>query len=218
MIEFFFHIDQHLREAVENWGVLTYLVLWLTIFCETGLVIFPFLPGDSLLFAAGVLSQQDIGLHAGWLFLTFTSASIIGDSTNYWIGKLFGRRLFRNPKSKIFKQENLDKTHAFYEKYGANTIIFARFVPIIRTFAPFVAGLGAMEYRKFVLYSITGSLLWVGVCLFAGYFFGQIPIVRDNFSVAILVIVAATVIPAVLEIWRHKRKKAKQTATEAGTE
>lgn len=206
MIDFFLHLDQHLRELVTTYDSWTYLILFGIVFAETGLVIFPFLPGDSLLFGAGVISQQDVGLNVGLLFVVFTSAAIIGDSTNYVIGKYFGRRLFENPKSKIFKHENLDKTHAFYEKYGANTVIFARFVPIIRTFAPFVAGLGAMEYRKFVLYSVTGSILWVGVCVFAGYFFGQIPIVRDNFTVAILVIVAATVVPAALEIWRHKRK------------
>jgi membrane-associated protein len=214
MIDFFLHLDQHLRELVTQYGTWTYPILFGIIFAETGLVLFPFLPGDSLLFGAGVISQQNVGLNVGLLFLVLTSAAIIGDSTNYFIGKHFGRRLFKNPKSKIFKQENLDKTHAFYEKYGANTVIFARFVPIIRTFAPFVAGLGAMEYRKFVLYSVTGSILWVGICLFAGYFFGQIPWVRDNFTVAILVIIAATVIPAALEIWRHRRKAKKQINAE----
>ena len=145
MVDFFLHLDQHLREIVMTYGLWTYLILFAIVFAETGLVLFPFLPGDSLLFGAGVLSQQDVGLNVGWLFLTFTSAAIIGDSTNYFIGKFFGRRLFKNPKSKIFKHENLDKTHAFFEKYGANTVIFARFVPIIRTFAPFVAGLGAIH-------------------------------------------------------------------------
>jgi membrane-associated protein len=210
MIDFFLHLDQHLRQVVMDYGAWTYPILFAIIFAETGLVLFPFLPGDSLLFGAGVISQQNVGLNVGLLFIVLTSAAIIGDSTNYFIGKVFGRRLFKNPNSKIFKKENLDKTHAFYEKYGANTVIFARFVPIIRTFAPFVAGLGAMEYRKFVLYSVTGSILWVGICLFAGYFFGQIPWVRDNFTVAILVIILATVIPAALEIWRHKRKAKKQ--------
>jgi len=214
MIDFFLHLDQHLRELVTTYDSWTYLILFGIIFAETGLVIFPFLPGDSLLFGAGVISQQDVGLNVGLLFIVFTSAAIIGDTTNYVIGKYFGRRLFMNPRSRIFKRENLDKTHEFYEKYGANTVIFARFVPIIRTFAPFVAGLGAMEYRKFILYSVFGSILWVGICLFAGYFFGQIPWVRDNFTVAILVIVAATVVPAALEIWRHRRK-AKSAGTEA---
>lgn len=214
MIDFFLHLDEHLRVLVTDYGTWTYLILFLIVFAETGLVLFPFLPGDSLLFGAGVLSHQDVGLNVGLLFVVFTSAAIIGDSTNYFIGKFLGRRMFRNPKSKIFRQQNLDRTHAFFEKYGANTVIFARFVPIIRTFAPFVAGLGAMEYRKFLAYSVFGSFLWVGVCLFAGYFFGQIPWVRDNFTVAILVIVAATVVPAVLEIWRHRRKAklAKQEA------
>ena len=214
MIDFFLHLDQHLREIVTNYGVWTYLILFAIVFAETGLVLFPFLPGDSLLFGAGVLSQQDVGLQVGWLFLVFTSAAIIGDSTNYFIGKFFGRKLFRNPNSKIFKHENLDKTHAFFEKYGANTVIFARFVPIIRTFAPFVAGLGAMEYRKFLAYSVGGSILWVGVCLFAGYFFGQIPWVRDNFTVAVLIIIIATVIPAALEIIRHRKKAKKKAASE----
>ena len=214
MIDFFLHLDQHLRGIVMEYGTWTYLILFAIVFAETGLVIFPFLPGDSLLFGAGVISHQNVGLDVGILFAVFTSAAIIGDSTNYVIGKYFGRRLFKNPRSKIFKHENLDKTHAFFEKYGANTIIFARFVPIIRTFAPFVAGLGTMEYKKFVLYSVGGSILWVGVCLFAGYFFGQIPWVRDNFTVAILVIVAATVVPAALEIWRHRRKAKKQSTAE----
>ena len=214
MIDFFLHLDQHLREIVTNYGTWTYLILFAIVFAETGLVLFPFLPGDSLLFGAGVLSQQDVGLNVGLLFGVFTSAAILGDSTNYIIGKYFGRRLFRNPKSKVFKHENLDKTHEFFEKYGANTIIFARFVPIIRTFAPFVAGLGAMEYRKFILYSVSGSILWVGVCLYAGYFFGQIPWVRDNFTVAVLIIVVATVIPAAIEIIRHRLKSKKRASAE----
>jgi membrane-associated protein len=214
MIDFFLHLDQHLREIVTNYGTWTYLILFAIVFAETGLVLFPFLPGDSLLFGAGVLSQQDVGLNVGLLFVVFTSAAIIGDSTNYVIGKYFGRRLFKNPNSRIFKHENLDKTHEFFEKYGANTVIFARFVPIIRTFAPFVAGLGAMEYRKFILYSIAGSVLWVGVCLFAGYFFGQIPWVRDNFTVAVLIIVVATVIPAAFEIIRHRLKAHRKASSE----
>jgi membrane-associated protein len=214
MIDFFLHLDQHLREIVTNYGTWTYLILFGIVFAETGLVLFPFLPGDSLLFGAGVLSQQDVGLHIGLLFLVFTSAAIIGDSTNYFIGKFLGRRLFRNQNSRIFKRENLDRTHEFFEKYGANTVIFARFVPIIRTFAPFVAGLGAMEYRRFILYSIGGSILWVGTCLLAGYFFGQIPWVRDNFTIAVLVIVLATVIPAALEYVRHRMKAKKKAASE----
>ncbi|MBA3724958.1 MAG: DedA family protein [Armatimonadetes bacterium] len=208
MIDFFLHIDQSLDTILSTYKAWTYLILFGVIFAETGLVIAPFLPGDSLLFAAGMFSHRaEDGLNPIFLFFVLVSAAVLGDSTNYFIGKFLGPKLFKNGKARFFKKENLDRTHEFFEKYGAKTVIFARFVPIVRTFAPFVAGLGAMPYRKFIGYSVFGSILWVGICVFAGYFFGQVPAVRDNFTLAILSIIAVSVIPAAIEILRRRAKK-----------
>ncbi|MGI8924681.1 MAG: DedA family protein [Fimbriimonadales bacterium] len=208
MIDFFLHIDQSLDTILSTYKAWTYLILFGVIFAETGLVIAPFLPGDSLLFAAGMFSHRaEDGLNPFILFFVLVAAAVLGDSTNYFIGKFLGPKLFKNGKARFFKKENLDRTHEFFEKYGANTVIFARFVPIVRTFAPFVAGLGAMPYRKFIGYSVFGSILWVGICVFAGYFFGQIPAVRDNFTLAILSIIAVSVIPAAIELLRRRVKK-----------
>ncbi|HET6644771.1 MAG TPA: DedA family protein [Fimbriimonadales bacterium] len=207
MIDFFLHLDQSLDSVIQTYQGWTYLILFGVIFAETGLVIAPFLPGDSLLFAAGMFSHRtEGGLNPLILFVVLAAGAVLGDSTNYFIGKYLGPRLFRNEKSRFLKRENLAKTHAFFEKYGSNAIIFGRFVPIVRTFTPFVAGLGAMTYRRFIVYSLVGSSLWVGVCVAAGYLFGQIRIVRENFSVAILAIVLVTIIPAAIEILRHRRK------------
>lgn len=205
-LEFFTHIDRHLTELVQNYGVWTYLILFLIVFCETGLVIFPFLPGDSLLLAVGLLAAQG-KFNVGVLALIFLTAAFAGDNTNYFIGKYLGRKLFRNPRSRIFKQENLRKTEAFFDRYGGRTIIMARFVPIVRTFAPFVAGMGAMEWHHFIGYSILGSMLWVGVCVFGGFFFGNIPYVKENFTVAMLAIIALSVIPVLIEYMRHNVTK-----------
>lgn len=205
VLDFFTHLDDHLADVISNYGTWTYLILFLIIFAETGLVFAPFLPGDSLLFVAGLLSHEHHGaLNPIALFFVLTSAAIIGDSTNYFIGRTLGPRMFRKENARFFKRSHLDRTHAFFEKYGAKTVILARFVPIVRTFAPFVAGLGAMTYKRFLFYSILGSYLWVGVCAGAGYFFGGIPAVQDNFGLAILALVFLSILPAVFEVAKHK--------------
>ncbi|MBV6458827.1 MAG: Protein DedA [Fimbriimonadaceae bacterium] len=208
VVDFFVHLDRHLDELIRNYGTGTYAILFTIIFLETGLVIMPFLPGDSLLFAAGMLANRpNATLDPNLLFLILSLAAICGDNVNYAIGKYLGPRLFRNADSRFFKREHLDKTHAFFERYGGKTIIVARFVPIVRTLAPFVAGLGTMTYGRFIGYSIFAAFFWVGVCMYAGFFFGAIPWVRDNFAAAIMIIVAASVIPAVIKILHSRRAK-----------
>lgn len=172
VIDFILHIDQHMIELVQDYHLWTYAILFLIIFCETGLVVTPFLPGDSLLFVAGAITAQpDMPLEIGYLVLIVFAAAVLGDSCNYMIGHFFGKKLFSNPNSRIFKQSSLDKTHEYFRKYGGKTIILARFIPIVRTFAPFVAGMGKMNYYYFMVYNITGAALWVGIFCFAGYFF-----------------------------------------------
>ena len=202
LVDLFIHLDHHLSEILARYGTWTYLILFGIIFAETGLVFTPFLPGDSLLFAAGALSgRDDSPLSVGVLFLLLSVAAILGDTANYAIGHFAGKRIVArgwvNPK-------HLDKTHAFFEKYGGKTIVLARFVPIVRTFAPFVAGLGAMTYGKFVLYNISGGLAWVAICLFSGFFFGRIPVVQENFTLVLLGIIFVSVLPAVFEVWKHR--------------
>lgn len=207
MIDFILHIDKHIAEMIRDYGGWTYGILFAIIFCETGLVITPFLPGDSLLFAAGIFANPNQGPLNVWLLVALLiTAAILGDTVNYHLGKWFGPKAFRNEKSKLFKRSHLIKTHAFFEKHGGKTIILARFVPIVRTFAPFVAGMGAMSYSKFFFYNVTGAILWVGICVFAGYFFGGLPIIRENFSIAILVIVGLSVVPMVIEVIKHKKE------------
>lgn len=215
MLDFFLHLDDHLAGLINQYGAWTYGILFLTVFCETGLVVMPFLPGDTLLFAAGIFAHDDNGgLNIWLLYLIFIAAALCGDNVNYQIGRLLGKRLFKNPNSRIFKKENLDKTHAFMERYGPKAIILARFVPIVRTFAPFAAGMGTMTFRRFIGYSIAGAVLWVGVCVTAGFLFGQIQVVKDNFAIAILGIIAVTLLPVAFEFWRHRRqaKSASQPA------
>ncbi len=209
--DFILHIDTHLSELVTQYGAWIYAILFLIVFCETGLVVTPFLPGDSLMFVAGALAAlptNHINVHLIVLFLI--AAAILGDGSNYVIGRLFGEKLFRNPDSKIFKQSYLEKTHDFYRKYGGKTIILARFVPIVRTFAPFVAGMGHMSYRHFAAYNIIGGIVWVILFTYAGYFFGGLPIVQKNLKLLILLIIVVSVLPAVIEIWRAKRKAGKE--------
>lgn len=207
MLDFFLHLDEQLGGLINQYGTWIYLILFLTVFCETGLVVTPFLPGDTLLFAAGIFAHEDNGgLNLWLLYLIFMAGALAGDNVNYQIGRLLGKRLFKNPKSRIFKQENLEKTHAFMERYGPKAIILARFVPIVRTFCPFAAGMGTMTYRKFLYYSVLGAFLWVIVCVTAGYQFGRIQYVKDNFAVAILAIVAVTLLPILFEWWRHRRR------------
>jgi membrane-associated protein len=211
VIDFILHIDAHLAEMVAQYGIWVYAILFLILFCETGLVVTPFLPGDSLLFVAGALASlpsNDLNVHT--MVALMVVAAVIGDAVNYTIGRLFGDRLFSNPNSKIFRRSYLDKTHAFYEKHGGKTIILARFVPIVRTFAPFVAGMGRMSYRHFAFYNVTGALLWVLLFTYAGYFFGNMPVVQENLKLLIVAIIVLSVLPGVVEVVRHKRAAARQ--------
>lgn len=212
-IDLFLHLDEHMKVVIQNYGMWTYAVLFLIIFCETGLVVTPFLPGDSLLFAAGTFAA--IGdLNMAFLFMLLVIAAILGDALNYWVGFFAGPKVFRKDKSIFFKKAYLDKTQAFYEKYGGKTIILARFVPIVRTFAPFVAGIGRMKYRTFFLYNVVGAIAWVGICGLAGYLFGNIPIVKENFEIAILGIIFISVLPMGLEFLKHQRDKKKASEDE----
>jgi len=205
-IDVFLHLDRHLDELCQTYGGWTYAVLFLIIFCETGLVIFPLLPGDSLLFAAGALAANG-SLNEIVLFVLLSVAAVLGDGVNYAIGKYLGPKVLRNEKSRIFKKEYLDKTHAFYEKYGGKTIIIARFVPIVRTFAPFVAGVGTMSYPRFFVYNVVGGVAWCAVCVFGGFFFGNLPFVKKNFELVILAIIVISVMPMVVEYLRARAAK-----------
>lgn len=210
LIDFILNIDVHLSELVAQYGTWIYVILFLIIFCETGLVVTPFLPGDSLMFVAGALASLPTNsLHVHWLALALIVAAILGDACNYTIGRLFGEKLFRNPDSRIFKQSYLEKTHTFYEKYGGKTIILARFVPIVRTFAPFVAGMGHMSYRHFASFNVIGGVVWVLIFTYAGFFFGGMPIVQENLKLLIVLIIVVSILPAIIEIWRNKRKAGK---------
>jgi membrane-associated protein len=213
VFDFFLHLDVHLAEITTRYGVWTYAILFLIVFCETGLVVTPFLPGDSLLFAAGAISALG-SLDPILLSVLLVLAAIIGDTVNYWIGSWIGPRAFAG-EHRFLKKEYLDRTHAFYVKHGGKTIILARFVPIIRTFAPFVAGVGAMHYPRFLAFNVVGALLWVGLFVPIGYFFGNLPQVKDNFSLVILGIILLSVLPMVIEIVRGTREKRR---LEAGTE
>ena len=211
LIDFILHIDVHLAELVAQYGMWVYAILFLILFCETGLVVTPFLPGDSLLFVAGALAalpSNDLNVHT--MVALMVVAAVIGDAVNYTIGRLFGEKLFSNPNSKIFRRSYLDKTHQFYEKHGGKTIILARFVPIVRTFAPFVAGMGHMSYRHFAAYNVIGALVWVLLFTYAGYLFGDLPIVQENLKLLIVGIILVSILPGIIEIWRHKRAAARQ--------
>lgn len=206
LFDIILHLDKHLAEIIQGYGTWTYLILFLIIFCETGLVITPFLPGDSLLFAAGALAALDGSPLSVWmLFLLLSVAAIIGDTVNYWVGAYIGPKAFSS-NSRFFKKEYLIRTHEFYERHGGKTIIIARFIPIIRTFAPFVAGIGSMTYWRFIVYNIAGGLLWVSICLFFGYLFGNIPIIKRNFSLVIIAIIFISILPGLIEILRQKIK------------
>lgn len=212
VIDFILHIDAHLAELVAEYGIWVYAILFLILFCETGLIVTPFLPGDSLLFVAGAIASlptNDLNVHL--MVVVMITAAIIGDAVNYTIGRLFGERLFSNPNSKIFRRSYLDKTHAFYERHGGKTIILARFVPIVRTFAPFVAGMGHMSYRRFAFYNVTGAFIWVLLFTYAGYLFGNLPIIQENLKLLIVGIIVLSILPGVIEVIRHKRAAAKQS-------
>lgn len=199
------HLDQHLIWLIQNYGAWIYLILFLVIFCETGLVVTPFLPGDSLLFVAGTLAATgalDLAQIVGWLWL----AAFSGDNTNYWIGRFTGPRVFRGEGSRLLNRAYLEKTHAFYERHGGKTIIFARFAPILRTFAPFVAGIGRMAYRRFLAYSALGSLAWIGSFSLGGFYFGNLPFVQQNLTLVIAAIIVASLMPGVIEYLRHRAR------------
>lgn len=200
------HIDTCLKGIIVHFGAWSYLLLFLIIFAETGLVVTPFLPGDSLLFAAGTFAALG-SFNVVWLFVILSVAAIIGDSVNYAVGRFFGEKLFQNEKSRIFKKEYLERTHKFYEKYGGKTIVIARFVPIIRTFAPFVAGVGKMSYMRFFMFNVTGGVLWIAVFVLGGFYFGNMPVIRDNFSLAIFAIIILSILPGAIEFWKHKKTK-----------
>ena len=206
LVDFILHIGDHLQELVKNYGNWIYAILFAIVFCETGLVVLPFLPGDSMLFAAvtiAAVGDMNIFVLIGLLIV----AAILGDFVNFEIGKHFGQKLFSNPNSKIFKQSYLQKTHDYYERYGGRTIIIARFIPIVRTFAPFVGGMGNMNYAQFARYNIVGAVLWVVSFTTLGYFFGQLPFVKEHFSWIMIAIIVFSVVPMVIEIIRHRNDK-----------
>ncbi|HEU4587921.1 MAG TPA: DedA family protein [Gemmatimonadales bacterium] len=203
-LDFFIHLDVHLGEIIARYGAGTYLVLLLIVFCETGLVITPFLPGDSLLFAAGAFAALG-SLDPVLLIVLLAAAAIAGDTVNYWIGAAIGPRAFTG-EIKLLKREHLERTHAFYEKHGGKTIILARFIPIIRTFAPFVAGIGSMQYTRFLVYNVVGGAVWVTLFVLAGYFFGNLPAVRKNFTYVIMAIILISVMPIAVEFVKSRRR------------
>jgi len=199
------HLDRHLAELIAQYGLWVYLILFTVIFCETGLVVAPFLPGDSLLFATGALAATG-ALNPHLAFVILASASVLGDNTNYTFGRFIGPRAFSG-NHRFLKKQYLEKTQSFYAKYGGRTVIIGRFLPIIRTFAPFVAGVAAMSRAKYVPYTIIGAILWVGLFLYSGYFFGNLPFVKNNFGLVILVIILISAMPAIVEVLRSWRKK-----------
>ena len=203
LFDIFMHLDRHLGSVIQDYGIWTYLILFLIIFCETGLVVTPILPGDSLLFAAGAFAA--IGaFNVMWLFGLLSVAAVAGDTLNYWIGCYLGPKVFHKEHVRFLNREYLDKTHQFYDKHGGKTIIIARFMPIIRTFAPFVAGVGKMTYAHFISYNVIGGILWIATFVFGGYYFGNIPLVKRNFTVVIAAIIILSVMPGIIGFLRHK--------------
>ena len=205
-IDFVLHLDRHLNSIIESYGVLCYLLFFAVIFAETGLVVTPFLPGDSLLFALGTLSATG-SLHVAWLFAILSAAAVLGDNANYTIGKYFGSIILKRQDAWFLKKEHIERTHRFYERYGPKTIVLARFVPIVRTFAPFVAGLGKMSYLRFFTYNVVGGVLWIALFIFGGFFFGNVRIVRENFTITIFAIIIISIMPAVIEVLKERRRK-----------
>ena len=212
LLDVVLHLNIHLDGLVADYGAWVYAILFVIVFCETGLVVTPFLPGDSLLFAVGAIAGlPNASLNLLLAMLIILIAAILGDTVNYWVGKLAGRKLVEK-FPRLIKQKHIDKTHQFYERYGGKTIIIARFVPIVRTFAPFVAGVGAMTYSRFMLFNVAGALLWVGLITPAGYFFANMPVVKNNFSLVILGIIVVSILPAIFEICREWRRARRTTA------
>ena len=204
LIDILLHLDTHLDFVIRTYGFWTYGILFFIVFLETGLVVTPFLPGDSLLFAGGTFAALG-SLDVKWLMILLTAAAIGGDTVNYWIGYTAGPKVFNRQKSRLFNKEYLHRTHQFYEKYGGKTIIIARFIPIIRTFAPFVAGVGSMTYGRFVAYNVAGGIAWVVTFVLGGYFFGNIPLIKHNFSLVIVAIIFLSILPGIIEFLRHRK-------------
>jgi len=216
LLDIVLHIDVFIDAQIHLWGAWMYVAMFVVIFCETGLVVTPFLPGDSLLFAAAAVAARSNSPLNIWILLAvLLAAAILGDTANYWIGAKLGPRLLKNPDSKILKKEYLDKTHAFFERYGGKAIILGRFVPFVRTFAPFLAGVGEMHYRRFLEFNAVGGVLWVGLFVGAGYFFGRIPVVEKNLTLVLAAVVIVTTIPIVIEYYRSKRQARLEAAAEA---
>ena len=208
-IDLFLHLDRHLADIIQYFGIWTYILLFLIIFCETGLVVTPILPGDSLLFGLGAFAANPYlkgPLEVEWLFVSLSIAAIAGDTVNYAVGHFVGPKVFHQENNRFFKREYLDRTHRFYEKHGGKTIVIARFIPIIRTFAPFVAGIGEMTYPRFISYNIVGGISWIGAFIFGGYFFGNLPMIKNNFTLVIIAIVILSVLPGVIEYFRQRRE------------
>ena len=203
LIDFVLHVDVHLNDLILTYGMWTYAILFAIIFCETGLVVTPFLPGDSLLFAAGAFAAAG-SLDAVWLFILLSTAAIVGNVVNYWIGYLVGPGILQKRNTRLLNREYLDRTHKFYEKHGGKTIVIARFIPIIRTFAPFVAGIGFMSYGRFMLFNVAAGIGWVGTFVFGGYYFGNLPTVKNNFTLVIAAIIVLSILPVVIEYLRHR--------------
>ncbi|MFA6102748.1 MAG: DedA family protein [Victivallaceae bacterium] len=217
LIEMVLHLDKHLGELVNYFGLWTYFILFIIIFCETGLVITPFLPGDSLLFAIGALSASN-QFNVVAIAIVLTIAAIIGDTVNYHIGKYIGPKVFHKDNVRFLNKKHLIKTHEFYERHGGKTIIIARFMPIIRTFAPFVAGMGSMSYARFIVYNVVGGVLWVMLLVFAGYFFGNIPIVKKNFTLVIMAIIFISILPGIIAYWNERMSSKKAARAKAVSE
>jgi membrane-associated protein len=208
-VDVLLHLDRHLGAVIADFGIWTYLILFAIVFCETGLVIMPFLPGDSLLFTAGAFAAKG-ALDITWLFIGLSAASFLGDNVNYWVGRTVGKGVAAN--GKLVRREHLQRTEKFYDKYGGKTIILARFMPVLRTFAPFVAGIGRMDYPRFLAYSFFGSLVWNSVFVLGGYTFGNMPLVRDNFTAAIFLIIFVSLIPTANEVYQHYRMSRQKKA------
>jgi len=215
LIDLFLHLDQYLNVIIRDYGLWTYLILFVIIFIETGLVVTPFLPGDSLLFAAGTFAAGG-ALNPLYLFGLLSIAAVAGDTVNYWVGNLVGPKVFHREDSPFFKKEYLDRTHDFYERHGGKTIIIARFIPIIRTFAPFVAGIGAMTYLRFISYNIVGGIAWIAAFVYVGYFFGNLPMVKRNFTLVIMAIIFISVLPGIYEFIRQRMESSKNNRNRAG--
>ena len=207
VVDFVLHLDTHLDQIIQSYGAWTHALLFGIVFCETGFVVTPFLPGDSLLFAVGTFAARG-SLDLVVALIVLAAAAVLGDTANYWIGWFVGPKMFHKENVRFLNKKHLDRTHEFYEKYGGKTIIIARFVPIIRTFAPFVAGIGRMSYWRFIAYNVFGGVGWVVLLVLSGYFFGNIPVIKRNFSFVILAIIIISVMPGVIEVWRQRRRGA----------